>query len=263
MMEKIKPKKMIWVYIYKRYDTDLLSMCASGYPVAAMMRIALISYCNSIPFWFYNDECSYFDLNDRKTFKLKFLVPVNDKKVQTVIANIKHGYISNFCKTILRNSFINQTSSCYYSEKSLVALQALHSQNVLMSAFPNVHPVSRYKGLSGITINIDGTASKGKTIITNNEDIAPVFPVSMPQFSAVIDEQPLKPVSSQKTVENAPAPVFPVQEIKNNPQPPADVPVVAEQTAEPVTPAPVSQENEQAKVTLAQNDALFAAFDAL
>lgn len=265
-MAETKPKKCIYVYIYKRFDTDLLSLYDAGYPVSAMMRAALVAYCHSIPFWFYMDDCTYFDLNDKKSVMIRFNVPADDNKMQIVLANIKHGYISNFCKTILRNSFVNQTTACYFSSSELTSLQVLHEQNIPIRSYKKfVHPISAYKGLSKITIDTDGS------ILSNKKNIQPVVPE---HEQRVFVAPALQMVARPQTV-NTSVPVTQTesQPVIVNTQPKETVPVIVQKETETINTTVNEANNKDDAAfavddttrpdTVVQNDELFALFESI
>lgn len=280
------------VYLYKRYDTDLLSLHVLGYPVSAMMKAALTAYSNSNPIFFYIDEYEYFDLNDRQSFGLNIAVSDNDIKTCTVIKNIKHGYRSNFCKTVLRNAFINQNTSCYFATNGLIQLQGLYAQGLKLSAYKNLHPISKYKGLKGITIDSDGEVNiHGMSKTVNVINRQPVFEQPISQFIEKVEPQvtipagvsaniqqpiilapPSQPVTFvqplQQPVQQSIQPIQPVQQQPIQPAPPPvyeNVPTMVQPPSQnEVILQPDSNIDEgDNEITIAENDALFAAFDNL
>lgn len=139
------------IYIYKRFDTDLLALYDAGYSLSAMTKEALISYANKKPCFFFVDEVVEFSLNDKKSVRIRF--KINDKKAEELLSNIKKGFKSNFCKQILRNALIQQNLCCYISNSDYLELQSINASFLNMEQFPSVKKASLYKTLEkNITI---------------------------------------------------------------------------------------------------------------
>lgn len=135
----------IEIRIYKRYDTDLLSLHDAGYSVTKMMEKAVSSYANGLPCHFFIDEMLPFDMNDKKSVRLRLKFKDNDYNTVNLIRNIKHGYRSNFCKQVLRNSLIQQNLLCYMSDASTFPMHDQNAKNLNQQAFPNLQMCSEYK----------------------------------------------------------------------------------------------------------------------
>lgn len=116
------------IRIYKLFDTDLVALADSGFPVCEMMKTAVICYANGSPANFIIDEPLYFDLNRKKNVRLRFNIPPNDQKTLQLLKNIKHGYRNSFCKMVLRDAMVRQNLSCYFAEQELI--DVLHKHNI-------------------------------------------------------------------------------------------------------------------------------------
>lgn len=195
----------IEIRIYKRYDTDLLSLHDAGYSVTKMMAEAVSAYANGLPFRLFIDELVSFDMNDKKSIRLRLKFKDNDTKVATLIRNVKHGYRSNFCKQILRNAMIHQNLICYFSDTSLLSIHEANIRTVNLQAFPLIKKCSDYRRTTqqlnilgrDITIQHEKGYSVPTSIPTQNAPVY-VLPQGMaaPSFSPnqipVMHHQPIQ-----------------------------------------------------------------------
>ena len=133
---------VVEIRIYKRFDTDLISLCASGYSVSTMIRDAVIAYANGSPVHYYIDEPVTFDMNDTKNVHTRFIVPDSDVKTCYMLKNIKHGYRNTFCKMILRNALVQQNLSGFFADEALSMLQNENMKGRNLYSFQNVIPCS-------------------------------------------------------------------------------------------------------------------------
>lgn len=154
------------VYIYKRFDTDLLALYDAGYSISSMIKESLIAYANKKPCFFFIDEMIEFNLNDKRSVRIRF--KINDANTEKLLKNIKKGFKSNFCKQILRNALIQQNLSCYINNEALLSLQTENAIYLHLDQFSNVKTASHFKTLEKrITImdkEIKITHNKGKEI---------------------------------------------------------------------------------------------------
>lgn len=135
----------IEIRIYKRYDTDLLSLHDAGYSITKMMEKAVSSYANGLPCHFFIDEMLPFDMNDKKSVRLRLKFKDNDYNTVNLIRNVKHGYRSNFCKQLLRNSFVQQNLLCYMANSSTFPMHDRNAKTFNLQAFPDLQMCSSYK----------------------------------------------------------------------------------------------------------------------
>lgn len=133
------------VRIYKRFDTDLLALHDHGISITKMMQEAVCAYANGQPCHFFIDEIVPFDMNDKKSIRLRLKFMDNDYNTKNLIKCIKHGYRSNFCKTILRNALIQQNIPCYMSNSNMFSMQETNAHYLNMQAFQNLKMCSHYK----------------------------------------------------------------------------------------------------------------------
>ena len=162
------------IRIYKRYDTDLLSLHDAGYSVTKMMAEAVSAYANGLPYHLYIDELVPFDMNDKKSVRLRLKFKDSDKNVAALIRNVKHGYRSNFCKQVLRNALICQNLFCYYTDASMLPVQEANMLSLNIHAFPGLRNCSDYRRMTQ-QINI-----MGRDVTIQHEQGYKV-PVSVPQ----------------------------------------------------------------------------------
>lgn len=135
----------IEVRIYKRFDTDLLALHDAGYSISKMMAEALCSYANGWSCHFFVDEIIPFDLNDKKTVRVRLKIKDSDFNTVNFMHHIKHGYRSNVCKQILRNALIQQNIVCYLSDDSFFHLHERNASTLNFSAFQNLKSCSQYR----------------------------------------------------------------------------------------------------------------------
>ena len=133
------------IRIYKRFDTDILSLHDAGFSVSKMMTEALSAYANGLPCHFILDEIVPFDLNDKKSIRIRLKLKKNDYNTIALLQNIKHGYRSNFCKQVFRNALIQQNLMCYYSDISMLSFHEANLKTVNMLAYPGLKRCSDYR----------------------------------------------------------------------------------------------------------------------
>lgn len=105
----------IEIRIYKRYDMDLFALYDAGYPVTAMIRDAVTGFAHKQPVRFQISAPSFFNANEKKSFRTRFCVPDSDTETIFLIKSIKHGCRSNFCKAVLRDALARQNLAAYFS----------------------------------------------------------------------------------------------------------------------------------------------------
>lgn len=132
------------VIIYKQYDTDLLSLVDAGYDIGLMFKEALIGYANGLPVAYYIDRLVPLSLNDKKSARISITISDGEVKTVYMLKNIKHLYRGRFCKAVLRNAFVQQNICGYFADENLMQLQMINLQNINLSAFKNLKPVSEY-----------------------------------------------------------------------------------------------------------------------
>lgn len=119
---------IIEVRLYKRYDADLVTLAAAGYPIASMIKKAVTAYANDKQVCFDVPDGPY-DFNERKTFRTRFVVNKKDKATYTLLTSIKHGYRNAFCKMVLRNALSQQNLTCYIADPALFTHQEADRNN--------------------------------------------------------------------------------------------------------------------------------------
>ncbi len=129
---------VVEIRLYKRFDTDLVALVDAGYPVASMIRDAVVGFSNGSPVNFLLDEPVNFDLNGKVSVHTRFNVPESDERTCYVLRNIKKGYRNTFCKVILRNALIRQSIAGFFADASLSALCDTDTVMTNVYAFQNV-----------------------------------------------------------------------------------------------------------------------------
>ncbi len=141
------------VYIYKQYDTDILSLADAGYDVTRMMKEAVTGYANNRPVHFFIDRLVSFDVNGKKSIRVMVNVPKSDKKTLYMLQHIKDRYRGRFCKAVLRNALIQQNICCYFADENLMQLQNDNLAFMNLSAFTNLKPISAYIKQQKLKVN--------------------------------------------------------------------------------------------------------------
>lgn len=166
------------VRIYKRWDTDLLSLLDAGYPLFLMIRDAIISYANGIPLHYYIDEPIDFDLNGKKTVRSRFEIPKNESNAIYLLKNIKHGYRNTFCKVLLRNALVGQALAGFLTNDVLFDMDKKNKSAFDPHMYPNLIFLSTTKGIGTRDSLFDMLSH---TTMGGSQSIPPVSaPVSYP-----------------------------------------------------------------------------------
>ncbi len=141
---------VIQVWIYKRFDNDLLSLVDSGYNVRKMMRDALIAYANGNPFKIYIDTVTKFNSEEKHGGRIKFTL--NSKKTDhaaaiDVLNSLRSRYRSNFCKMVLRNALLQQNLTCYFIGQKGFDFQRKNLGTIDVSIIDNLVNGEHYREL--------------------------------------------------------------------------------------------------------------------
>lgn len=185
------------VRVYKLFDIDIASLMNAGYPVAAMMKEAIISFAHGIPVKYYIDQDIFFDFSCKKSIHTAFDIPANDDVTIRLLKSIIKGYRNTFCKMIFRNSLVIQNlqgfianQSFYFSSvkdtllksaelfhgdmKKLSELKEVHGTRVVLPKKPGGEKEKTTKDLSHTDTSVSaGSSAATKTIHseTNNTDV--------------------------------------------------------------------------------------------
>lgn len=180
------------IRLYKRYDADLVALADAGCSISAMMYDAVISYANGTPIHFLIDEITPFDANDRKPVHIKFTIPESQTNAIYMMKNIKKRCKNSFCKALLRNALIQQNLSGYFSDESLLQLQAINLRNENINAMQNVYLCSAYKNARKVIF-------AGKTFTRQTPLPAITLQPAPLQYTPVTTPQPY-PISAGSSV---------------------------------------------------------------
>lgn len=183
------------IRIYKRYDIDLFALAEAGYPLANMFKDSLIAYANGTPLHYYIDENITFSLNDKKSFRTRFIVPKTEEKAQYLLSKIKHGWRNSFCKMVLRNALIQQSLGCYFSDSNLIALQNMNLIGKNINSFQNVIPCSKIKEMRYLNYNGQKIAMNTGMVVNVSQNPYLNF---QPSFSAIGQQAVISQISQPK-----------------------------------------------------------------
>lgn len=81
------------VRIYKKFDIDLIALCAAGFPVTEMIRTAVTAFANGESVKFDIGPAQFFDLNDKHSVRMR--ISITDKNAIRVLKNIKHNMLES------------------------------------------------------------------------------------------------------------------------------------------------------------------------
>lgn len=227
----------IEIRVYKTFDTDLIALIDSGYPVADMMRSAIISYANGAPLFYYIDEYNHFDLNGKRNAHLAVIIPKEETKALYLLSHIKHRYRNTFCKTLLRNSLILQNMTCFFADPALAQLQNDRYRYINLSAFQNAIALSDVRKSADI--------DNKRVIISPTFAVNVALPQKQPFGAFTALQQPVQQQPLTQALQEAEQPaqyplVQPVsQEAKKNDFPSEQTEKPKKQK-QPTKPAPVA-----------------------
>ena len=131
--------------LYKKFDMDLIALYNMHYPVASMMRDAVIAYANGRPLHYWVDEPTFFDANDCDAVHSRFNIPDSDTITCYMLSHIKFRCKNAFVKTVLRNALIQQNLTCFFTDN---VLNQTHFHNASFSnvqMLPNIIRCSQIK----------------------------------------------------------------------------------------------------------------------
>lgn len=107
------------VRVYKLFDIDIVSLMNAGFPVAAMMKEAIISFAHGTPVKYLIDQDVSFDLSCKKSIHTAFDIPQDDEVTIRLLKSIIKGYRNMFCKMVFRNSLVIQNLQGFIGNQSL------------------------------------------------------------------------------------------------------------------------------------------------
>lgn len=107
------------VRVYKLFDIDIASLMNAGFPVAAMMKEAIISFAHGTPVKYLIDRDVSFDLSCKKSIHTAFDIPQEDEVTIRLLKSIIKGYRNTFCKMVFRNSLVIQNIQGFIGNRSL------------------------------------------------------------------------------------------------------------------------------------------------
>lgn len=154
--------------LYKKFDMDLIALYNMHYPVASMMRDAVISYANGRPLHYWVDEPTFFDANDCDAVHSRFNIPDSDTITCYMLSHIKFRCKNAFVKTVLRNALIQQNLTCFFTDN---ALNQTHFHNASFSnvqMLPNVIRCSQIKEAERKKRKKRKSISEGSAVKRNN-----------------------------------------------------------------------------------------------
>lgn len=142
--------------LYKKFDMDLIALYNMHYPVASMMRDAVIAYANGRPLHYWVDEPTFFDANDCDAVHSRFNIPDSDTITCYMLSHIKFRCKNAFVKTVLRNALIQQNLTCFFTDNALNQTHLLTSSRrmikTLMWKSLMMQPSSTYMMVTKVMI---------------------------------------------------------------------------------------------------------------
>ena len=218
--------------LYKKFDADLIALCAAGYAVSEMMKVALCAYANEQPINIYVDEIIDLDMNLGKTVHRTVNIPNSDVKAINLLKNTKFRCKNMLLKALLRNALIQQPISCLISDKALDRLQTSNLMFKNVQVMSNIIPASVFKQEDIKKISIEDFFNGNISAPAVNTSAIYNIPQSMPQvvYPAPV-QMPQIPVQPMQISVQTPIPT-PVPVV------PEAVPVQTANTAVDVQPAP-------------------------
>lgn len=187
--------------IYKQFDTDLLALCAAGYPVRNMMRDAIIAYASGTPLNYYLDEAIPFKFDDKKTAHIRFSIPDVNTNACNLLKSVQKGYRNSFCKAVLRNALIQINLPAFFSDIALSQLQNVNLYYKGANTFQNVIPLSTIRERKKqVTMDMSGNLTVEHDTGEASEKVLPTSSIPAPLGSAM-SQPPSMPSPSSTPME--------------------------------------------------------------
>lgn len=136
---------IVEIRMYRLFDTDLVSLFDSGYPVALMMKSAIQGYANGTPVHYLVDVPTTIAKSDSRSIHTRLFIPDSDSKSIMLMKGVRKGYRNSFCKMMMRNALINQNLSFYYSGQQLTDMAQAYLDTIPPDSFPSVIRLSKMK----------------------------------------------------------------------------------------------------------------------
>lgn len=133
--------------LYKKFDMDLIALYNMHYPVASMMREAVIAYANGRPLNYLVDEPTVFNADDCDAVHSRFNIPDSDTITCYMLSHIKFRCKNAFVKTVLRNALIQQNLTCFFTDNALNQTHFHNASAKNVQMLPNVIRCSQIKEL--------------------------------------------------------------------------------------------------------------------
>lgn len=109
------------IRFYSQFDTDLVALAQAGYNITEMTKQAVISLAHGTPVRYVIPSTSPFNPKNKKTIHTCFSIPDSDYATLALLKNVTPGFRTSFCKTVLRNSLVQQNVSAFYLNPSASA----------------------------------------------------------------------------------------------------------------------------------------------
>ena len=94
----------IYVRLYKTFDLDLICLAEAGYDLSKMLYVSLLSFASGTPCKIMLNRDIDMGLEDIQNLRIRCRLNNDSKYVEKLMANIKPGKQSAFCKALLRNT---------------------------------------------------------------------------------------------------------------------------------------------------------------
>lgn len=148
--------------LYKKFDMDLIALYNMHYPIATMMRDAVMAYANGRPLHYYVDEPTVFNVDDCDAVHSRFVVPDSDVITCYMLKHLKFRCKNAFVKTVLRNALVQQNLTCFFTDGALNQAHLHNAASLNIQMLPNVIRCSDIKD------NKKRVRKKTKTVDNSN-----------------------------------------------------------------------------------------------
>ena len=124
------------IRLYKRFDTDLLSLAEAGYDMGACIVKALYAYAHDEDFHILVPECRSHDLNGEQFIRTR--LSISDRRSADLLKQIKHGYRNAFCKALVRDALVRQAFGVFFSNPAYIRREQARIDRVDSAPIPGL-----------------------------------------------------------------------------------------------------------------------------
>ncbi len=191
------------IRLYKLHDSDLVALADAGYPLKDILHTAIIKYANGVPYHIYIDEYVPYNMTDKTGVRLQVSIPESEKNAIYLLRHVKSQYRNVFCKTLLRNCFIQQNLIGMFSDMDYgVQLQNANANGIDILSFPGLQLGSAIRKDRVIDIDFLGTS------VTKKKGVGiKAVPGAAPQISthSHVDDTAARPMAKTPARKKTPS----------------------------------------------------------